>query len=820
MGSGLSMASVNKIKELANQREYSLALDIIDSQDLSKSLNPQFLRLCGEIFIRSKRYVDARKTLVMAHRLAPEAKRIIYDLVDLYSKMGYKELVEKYYTIYMHDSDEESIDTKQLLYLYDKYSGKDIEDIRKYIIPYYIDNLDYDWSFQAYLLLKLLDDDDDEELLKGLVEEYFATFKNSDNCKIIESIKDDKSIAVSKFYDFKKETVEDDDASQKEIRREEKKILAVDEERINPNDDFEIIDEEEITSKKFFKRRNRNNDSGDDEAEESKSEEITQEASNEEKNRDEEINNTLDEKKESYSEEDKKPEGDFEEEKKSNFFKRIFSRNKKEDSDKILESKESDDSNKTVKDEKTEAVKAEEATEKAEAVNAEEATEKAEAVKTEEATEKAEAVKTEEATEKVEAVKTEEATEKAEDKKTEEIVEVPTDIIKDEAINNKIDETVETEDSADNIRDEEENMHEPFKPMELNEDFDDEEFDDFSSESDIDDFAAESETIDELHLKELEKEKVENNEYHEEKTEHKNSGVLFEEVDISFDNDEEDSEIDDFSAKPVDEFGYMEEAEEEATYEPEDIKEPEVEEESETEATYEPEDIEEPEVEEESEAEVSYEPEVIEEAEAEEETEAEATYEAEVIEEPEVEEEAEAEEETETEATYEPEVIKEPEVEEEVADESTTKTFEETYEEESPEEIKELFRREKDKIKNENKEKKLDFPVFRSSLFPNYHNDTPEVENNFDEILSGSRSKINENLEKEEQLQRETEQLLASLGINLGSVSVSAGNVPEKTIKKDIVEKKAPSISRDELKNSLRISADKKNILKKMKEYR
>ena len=34
MGSGLSMSSVNKIKELANSREYSLALEIIDSQDL------------------------------------------------------------------------------------------------------------------------------------------------------------------------------------------------------------------------------------------------------------------------------------------------------------------------------------------------------------------------------------------------------------------------------------------------------------------------------------------------------------------------------------------------------------------------------------------------------------------------------------------------------------------------------------------------------------------------------------------------------------------------------------------------------------------
>ena len=80
MGSGLSMASVNKIKELANAREYGLALDILDSQDLTKSLNPQFLRLCGEIYIYNKRYKDARHVLLIAHKLAPEAKRIIYTI--------------------------------------------------------------------------------------------------------------------------------------------------------------------------------------------------------------------------------------------------------------------------------------------------------------------------------------------------------------------------------------------------------------------------------------------------------------------------------------------------------------------------------------------------------------------------------------------------------------------------------------------------------------------------------------------------------------------------------------------------------------------
>ena len=74
MGSGLSMTSVNKVKELATAREYSLALEIIDSQDLTKSYNPQFIRLCGDVYLANGRYADARKVLLMAHKMAPEEK--------------------------------------------------------------------------------------------------------------------------------------------------------------------------------------------------------------------------------------------------------------------------------------------------------------------------------------------------------------------------------------------------------------------------------------------------------------------------------------------------------------------------------------------------------------------------------------------------------------------------------------------------------------------------------------------------------------------------------------------------------------------------
>ena len=50
MGTGISMSSVNKIKELAESRDYSLALDILEHQDLTKSLSPQFIKICGEVY--------------------------------------------------------------------------------------------------------------------------------------------------------------------------------------------------------------------------------------------------------------------------------------------------------------------------------------------------------------------------------------------------------------------------------------------------------------------------------------------------------------------------------------------------------------------------------------------------------------------------------------------------------------------------------------------------------------------------------------------------------------------------------------------------
>ena len=91
--------------------------------------------------------------------------------------------------------------------------------------------------------------------------------------------------------------------------------------------------------------------------------------------------------------------------------------------------------------------------------------------------------------------------------------------------------------------------------------------------------------------------------------------------------------------------------------------------------------------------------------------------------------------------------------------------------------------------------------------------------------MNDSKNKIDENFEKEAELQRETERLLASLGIDIGNSSYAnkekASEEIEKEVKTSIKqEEEKPKVSRKDLKESLKISSDKKSLLRKMKEYR
>ena len=872
MGAGLSMASVNKIKELANSREYSLALELVEHQDLSKSLNPQFLRLCGEIYIKNNRYEDARRCLIMAHRLAPESKRIMYVFVELYLRMGYFELAKTYYDMYMFDAG--SCDSRQMEYVWTKHEHPDALKDMEQLIASYMHNLDYDWSFELYLVYKK---EEKKEEAHSLAELYAASFKNSENSDRICAIEKGKESADTYFDVYASVQQEDNDEKYDALRSEEAELLVADDLRMHPKEaEITVMYEDAFTPagsekkvQKMLKKQDRE--------EERKEKKLLKEQRKQEKKLEKEAAKAENPEEETTLEasaaEETKPETAVEtvteETKPETVAETVTEETKPETAVEAAKETKPETVAETVTEETKPETAVEAAAEETKPETAVEATvekEEIEEVEIEKSkkrglfskifrkkkeveddtTEYAELVQTSES-EIIDAYQDDRPSENSDAEKA---AETETVHAESETDSNETIDTMTTGQAND--------MRHKSKTMAKN----------VVVVDDDNDFEAEADTIEELAAKE--KSDV------EKKIEDKKPAFEFQTVELAPDDFEDQFQVDDFSDKLDAEFGEMKsyepeprieieveesETEEPIIEEPEaeaeeleveteelEIKEPEVEIEEPEAETEEPEvepelEVEEPEVEiEESEAETG-EPEAEEpEAEIEEpETEAEEPEvepeleieepEAEIEEpeagQPEVEPEPESiieESETEPELEIEePEVeIEKPEVESEpesIIEESETEPeleieepeveAEEPEVESEPEAEEPEFRVAPFTTKPE--KKKLDFPVFKSSLFPDYHKEVKNVENNFDEIMEEAQDKMTENMRKEAQMQKEAEELLVSLGISLDSI-------PAPAVKEEQPGQQGPS--RDELKASLKIDTNKKNLLKRIKEYR
>ena len=772
MGAGLSMASVNKIKELANSREYSLALELVEHQDLTKSLNPQFLRLCGEIYIKNDRYKDARRCLIMAHRLGPESKRVLYTFVELYLRMGYFQLAKTYYDMYMFDAN--AYDSRDMEYVWNKHEHADDYKTLEPLIAGYAHNLDYDWSFELYLLYKKEEKQDEAATLAEL---YHASFKNSDNSQIILDIEAGK-VKVDTYFDIYADTeAVDDDPDMEALRAEEQELLAADDLRMHPKEaEITIMYEDSYTPagsekkvQKMLKKQERE--------EQRKEKKLLKKQKQQEK------------AEAAAAAEAEKTEAEV----------KPATEEKTETETKVPE---------TVADE-TEQKTSEKTT-----VTEQETAEKASVTETSEQKTAEEASETE--AEEPEKEKKKGFFQRRKRKKHEE---------ESETTDADIEETKEVTSESEDVKPSEE-------PKESNSDISSEIAETTGQAEDMrhgkgtiakdvvvvdedDGFEAEADTIEELASKEHVTQETETKEA--EVTTAKKTTFEFQTVELAPEDFEEEYEVDDFSETVDDEFGEMKmpepkpEIEESVKEEPEaelEIEET-VEEEPEAEEEIEEPEVVEPEPEVETEPELEIE-ETVEDV-VEEEPETELEIEETVEEEPEVEEEIEEPEVVEPEPEVESE--SEPEIEETVVEEAVEEEPETEEEIEEPEEEpKEEFHVTPFTTKPE--KKKLDFPVFKSSLFPDYHKEVKIVENNFNEIMEEAQDKMTENMQKEEQMQREAEALLASLGISIDSIPTT----PQAEKKEEQPVQKGPS--RDELKASLKIDSVKKNLLKRVKEYR
>ena len=85
------------MKALIAEGNYAAAAEIVDSINCRKIKNVNLLVKAGDVYIRQKRYEEARDILFMAYDRSPIGRMIIYRLAEISIKMKNLDDAEEYY---------------------------------------------------------------------------------------------------------------------------------------------------------------------------------------------------------------------------------------------------------------------------------------------------------------------------------------------------------------------------------------------------------------------------------------------------------------------------------------------------------------------------------------------------------------------------------------------------------------------------------------------------------------------------------------------------------------------------------------------------
>ncbi|MCM1178635.1 MAG: hypothetical protein NC347_00120 [Clostridium sp.] len=242
MATGISISSINRIKELAEEKKYAEALEILDTQDLDKSINPQFLRISGEVFRENKRYYDSRKILLKAHKMAPQGLRIIAELIQLYLELGYFKKAQRYYEQYTFYTTPEDNQKEYVEYIMKKGIGADVKELASILIPI-LERLPEDrWNFESVLLYDKLDRKD-----KALDESRYILENFKDSIYVQPAIDyiEDKLDVDAYFYVYPKQEIEEDTELFGDLMEEEEELLKADHLRMYPPDAKIMVEAED-----------------------------------------------------------------------------------------------------------------------------------------------------------------------------------------------------------------------------------------------------------------------------------------------------------------------------------------------------------------------------------------------------------------------------------------------------------------------------------------------------------------------------------------------------------------------------------------------
>lgn len=136
-----------KIKKLAEKKDYASAAKLADTIDWSKVQDVRSLSLAADAYERCKRYADAKDLLCVAYELAPAGRRMLYRLTELSIKEGKMDEAEDFFREYRELAPG---DEGQYILLYEMAVAKN-EPLEKQITileAYRKKEFDERWAFE------------------------------------------------------------------------------------------------------------------------------------------------------------------------------------------------------------------------------------------------------------------------------------------------------------------------------------------------------------------------------------------------------------------------------------------------------------------------------------------------------------------------------------------------------------------------------------------------------------------------------------------------------------------------------------------------
>lgn len=116
----------DQMKALAAGGDYESAAEIADSINWRKVRNVSLLVKAGDIYVRQKRYEEAKEILLMAYDRSPIGRMIIYRLAEISIKMKNLEEAEEYYNEFIELAPHDNL-KYVLRYKISKAKGTDIQ---------------------------------------------------------------------------------------------------------------------------------------------------------------------------------------------------------------------------------------------------------------------------------------------------------------------------------------------------------------------------------------------------------------------------------------------------------------------------------------------------------------------------------------------------------------------------------------------------------------------------------------------------------------------------------------------------------------------